>query len=137
MEGKFRGRKKDGKWLYGSLLKAGEITAIIPDEVLLKTPIDLFGVEIVKHSVEPETVGQFTGMLDKNEKSIYEGDIVKVWPQAECIIGKVFHRKDGLWCIYLSGQDGRSLRFVPDDDGIDNEIDVIGNIHDDAGLLKE
>lgn len=80
----------------------------------------------------PDTVGQFTGLTDKNGKRIFEGDIV----QDGYLFGKV------VFATAQDGFDGMAGFMVDDiDDGLQNyngfwhEVEVLGNIHDNPELL--
>lgn len=83
--------------------------------------------------IMPETVGQFTGLKDKNGKKIFEGDIVEIdvhdhldW---NVIKGKVIFL-EGAWLVTDSGSFAISLWSEI------NEIEVIGNIHENPELLE-
>ena len=85
--------------------------------------------------VIPETVGQCTGLTDKNGEKIFEGDIVKHYyldnnPDVYDI-GKIFW--NGATCMYLrTCKSGDSYPQVWDS----CEYEVIGNIHDNPEMLK-
>ena len=123
----FRGaRICDGQFVNGSLVEVnGECDSneSAPHIVISYGPDTFDWFE-----VDPETVGQFTGMTDKTGKKIFEGDIIK-WIDSDGNnrIDKVLFSNGGfhLCNIYynIGGYKGNSL-------------EVIGNIHDNKELLK-
>lgn len=139
----FRGKRKDnGEWIAGYLIIADERWFIlITDNIqtysftCLKDGEYIFGKFI---EVIPETVGQYTGELDKNGTKIFEGDIVDVKYNIDYVgvakerIGMfrvVFHNG----CFMKAKIKGCGLYHIISTD----EHTVIGNIHDNPELLKE
>lgn len=121
---RFRGKRRDNKeWIYGSYVRCGEWMKkdfIMPDE---DTRI------LYCYVVDPSTIGQFTGLLDKNGKEIYEGDIVQDRWGIHAVVfdGYRFNLKDFYVSCYDSPEDGFSECV--------DQIEVIGNIHDNAEMI--
>ena len=119
----FRGKRKgNGEWVFGDLVH-------FPDRTKIDTHKN--GQPWRGYDVDPDTVGQFTGLTDKNGKRIFEGDIVR---NAD---GYLFSAQypfavkfcDGNFCgdaggfVYISGEEFRYC-------------EVIGSIHDNPELLE-
>lgn len=119
---KFRGKSLDnGEWVYGFFSKGGAVNPNM-GEIRDRYLID----DGHYHDVDPDTIGQFTGLADKDGKEIYEGDIV------ETFIGNLeIIWSQGLACYRLQ-DGGGSLYSI---DGM--EMEVVGNIHDNPELLTE
>lgn len=76
-------------------------------------------------------IERFTGLRDKNDHTIYEGDIVS--EHNGDLKGVVKQAEDGQWVIYWDNiPDGRSVLFEHS-----NFCGVIGNIHDTHELLEK
>ena len=123
----FRGKAITGKWIYGYYEKYNGGSYINLQTDRLNSggyPIREF-IEVI-----PETVGQYTGLTDKNGTKIFEGDIVDYDYFGERKIGKIFFND----CGYEIENQGCFLCVQSADKQLDCE--VIGNIHDNPELLK-
>lgn len=72
---------------------------------------------------------QYTGLIDKNGKKIFEGDIVTAWSQGYQATGEVKQRIDGLWLMYPAYQHGKQWGLCPNPKG-GTKVEIIGNIHE-------
>lgn len=123
---------QDGEWVYGDL----HLQSANPH------------IHIKEHHREPinvDTIGQFTGLHDKNEKPIYEGDIIKV---VDCVkvvkyineicsfcFGNIETLKEPVFAKWGDLYNYHQINGTYWEE-YKNEIEVIGNIHDNPELMK-
>lgn len=128
---KFRGKdiENENGWRYGSLV-------VYPDGNCVIVEFDKDENEL-SYDVYPETVGQFTGLYDKNGKEIYEGDIGKTKEYGKFLGDKNFSGYDHFEVLLENG--GFRLENEKRIFNLTNNshIEVVGNIHDNPELLKE
>ena len=147
----FRGKRLDnGEWAEGFYMEVQHVkdkshvhTFILQKDKCLETggPPD-FMVE-----VDPSTVGQYTGLTDKNGVKIFEGDLVRThYANAKrCDFVEQVVFDGGRFCgLYLSG---RAKQWTPLPSGTPHIVqdksvymdwcEVIGNIHENPGLMEE
>lgn len=107
----FRGKQRlAGGWCEGFLVKTG-------DHFRISTRNDM-----ISFGVDPETVGQFTGLTDKNGKKIFEGDILALRTRRPHIV----KFENGGFVLT-----GTAIPICHA-----NKFEVIGNIHDNPELLE-
>lgn len=120
----FRGKRVDnGEWVQGDLLQNVDCLKIREQEKDIKHIAKSF-------VVIPETVGQYTGLTDKNGTKIFEGDIVKTKK------GKPYEIKvyKGCWAVWNGNfkNDYERWDFL---NTFNSRVEIIGNITDNPELL--
>ena len=137
----FRGKRLDnGEWIEGNYSFA---------DCFAKHQHYIFQNKAFEHAVDPSTVGQFTGLLDEHGKRIFEGDLLNgfsypflrdnahnyfaevVWFENSPAFGLVVHKNP---LSAVRGISAGNADYMEDFDESDWEI--IGNIHDNPGLLE-
>ena len=128
----FRGKRVDnGEWIQGDIvqLPVHGVVRIVEQEPSYKDA-----------EVDSDTVGQYTGLTDKNGKKIFEGDIIHLEYSQVFFGGEYFGEytaevsyKEG--CFITDGINNGDEIETPLS-GFDNdEVEIIGNIHDSPELL--
>jgi hypothetical protein len=126
----FRGKpgRHDTPFVYGDLVHN-------PDEgVYIKVYAPEPGRASPFYRVYSETVGQFTGLTDKNGKRIFEGDVVRYTNKdgSRAFYEVLWSKKHGAWMLRYSGSNSECFSVA----GFHLMVEVIGNIHDNPELLE-
>lgn len=126
----FRG-KQNNEWIYGYY--CGKM-----NETIFGPAIDsaeIIDSDLYWHTVNPKTIGQYTGLTDKHEKKIFEGDIIKHYndimnPERYEIYEVIFEQRR---CMFLGRlHKNYSVELRPE-----LNYQVIGNIYDNPNLLEK
>ena len=126
---------KDNEWVQGAYCHYDDIKDDGKDDcdyIIEKHNGEYFPFR----EIIPETVGQFTGLTDKNGKKIFEGDIVKGYfgyGDDENDIAYIEYQEDSMGFVLVE--------ILKEDYGklfeIMGEVEVIGNIHDNPELMEK
>lgn len=132
---KFRGLGIDGKWWYGETNPQGE------NHVNLAT----FFANAHGGAIRPETIGQWTGLLDKNGVEIFEGDVINLIPEGYAPYSVEVRWDDAFACFGFWGvrQDDNAKKcgIISIDRFLNHaraykSMKVIGNIWENKELLE-
>lgn len=139
---KFRGKRCDnGEWVYGYYARLRnefkEWHCIMTEKDASENYIkDCNGYNMLYTPVNHNTVGQFTGLYDKNGNEIYEGDIVKFTNLNTYVCIVQWDLCNPCMCISYKteyGYEDIEYDFIK---AGNMQIEVIGNIHDNPELMK-
>ena len=124
------GQKLPSRWVYGGVLQGTGDRSIIYGSENENKPSE--GLE--KWVVYADTLGQYTGLTDKNGKKIFEGDIVQYYgTYALEVFIENGHTKIRWFDTVMNGE--YDELFFGFDEAL-GECEVIGNIHDNPELLE-
>lgn len=148
----FRGKCPDnGKWVEGFIVASRENT--YPDGFEMITvdginydELDNYVPDFISYAVDPSTIGQYTGLKDKNDKRIFEGDILHIakiadglgcyyQPPLDYPVNVVVKWDLCAWMWETLCEDKRYIGFP--DAWCHYECEVIGNITDNPELLEK
>ena len=133
----FRGKRKDnGEWIQGDFCSPCNIVFLEKgyDDVLKKDDCPVCN----DYEVIPETVGQYTGLCDKNGKKIFEGDILSHYINwLGCRVNGVceYDKEQAAWMCRFVDKNGNKLTGFLADWVDNNGCEIIGNIHDNPELM--
>ena len=128
----FRGKRVDnGEWIQGDIVQfpVHGVVRIVEQEPSYKDA-----------EVDSDTVGQYTGLTDKNGRKIFEGDIIHL-EYSQVFFGGVYFGeytaevsyKEG--CFITDGINNGGEIETPLSGFNNDEVEIIGNIHDNPELL--
>lgn len=142
----FRGKRLDnGEWVYGSLFNTiwryhedkSRVCYIFPDDMIDAIDGDNwedFADVAEDYEVDPDTIGQYTGLKDKNGTKIYEGDVIQLDTFNPPLF--VVDFVEGAFCLKQDDYGYYTDIHYVQHAGI-NQAENIGNIHDNPKLLSK
>ena len=139
---KFRGIDCSGQFVYGDLIhkRHDKESVLIQDYTGLGSDVDII------------TIGQYTGLKDKNDKEIYEGDIVE-WvffyerlganmgvKECDTIVKGIIRWRQGGFILEVVENDFENAGYYSISalyTDTESDVEIIANIHDNPELIKE
>ena len=131
----FRGQRlNNSEWIEGNLL--------LSDDGKVARIIIWNNIGYDEYPVDPATIGQYTGVVDKNGKQVYEGDIIGYTDTGETsVFGVVkwyhegnFYINSDSYCNYTSDNDCANVGYMLN--RATTKLQVMGNIYDNPSMLK-
>ena len=90
-------------------------------------------IQTVAHRVDPETVRQYTGFVDKNGKKIFEGDIVSIYNSKAFLFAVAWNDNHYILKCTTNGVSDNILNVIESSE----DVEVVGNIYDNPELIKD
>ena len=122
---KFRGKSvKTGEWVYGFYVGYSESSGYIYGDYIDKDEV---------FEVDAKTVGQFAGLIDKNGKEVYEGDVVRYQEDVKEYMATVspYYGNN----LYFVWENTFEVPTNTDVFGCKEELEIVGNIHENPELI--
>lgn len=138
----FRGKDDCGVWIYGFYVAVGKNS-----HRMYTGLYETFDYHPTWYNVTPETVGQYTGLEDKNGTKIFEGDILKVKSMWHADESNGFEKQTTYWIVeykkyncemgfFVFGIDRRWHKPLTWSRIYNAEAVVVGNIYDNPELMN-